>query len=683
MLCPAVSRVLTRYLPALLLAGCVTVASASDPRPATDAAAAADPGALDPETAALLERERIRTTILTAFDTANAPTQSRAAGMDAFNNALDGVLDLGPGAVSYLIPEVQSPSPDTFFFSVVALGHLGGPEAERALREAVELADREPGRFPEIRKMWGSYALALMGHADAVDLLEQGNKKLGRHEMLSHASALDVTAALAAPDSVPRLIARLDRVLEQAEDEALAGALLEALRRTGDPRARTRCLTLLDHPSWRVRRQCAEALRAAGEPEDVPRMLPLLDDAERRVRSAAAFYLEDVKSPKSVERLLAQLETEQAHDIRGAIYRALAALMGEGALPVFRNAMRQPNYMDRFYLVDATARIDSPRSLNLLREFLRDPDLTVQKQALLALADRPGAGPRDNLLIALRSTDWPVVRTAIEQLLRLRERRAAPRIADLLVNNALPNYAPSGLARVRLSTMLDALIDFGYTEVTDDLRRRIGRLNDVDADMMLERAVRDLDTIRERGEDHQRWVALLGDADPDRRRLAIRTLRRLGDHRAIDALIGAFDGAGRDDRLLILEVLAAAPDPRAGALAEKLLLDPAYDAAVEGPVRAAGAWLARRIGGPAMTDALRRSVGRREGWDYSVLVYYGVLAGRDAVPTLQTALRERTRRLAWKLMWENNEVIWMIGQLSHGRPIDRLDVPPERHSFPE
>jgi hypothetical protein len=106
-------------------------------------------------------------------------------------------------------------------------------------------------------------------------------------------------------------------------------------------------------------------------------------------------------------------------------------------------------------------------------------------------------------------------------------------------------------------------------------------------------------------------------------------------------------------------------------------MDEAYDAYDLRQLRSTAAWAARRIGGKKSVDLLRRSVKRREGDDMNVLVYLAILDGKNALPELTAYRFARVRDLEWQRGKEQERIDWMRRELSAGRSLSSLDLPPE------
>jgi hypothetical protein len=128
----------------------------------------------------------------------------------------------------------------------------------------------------------------------------------------------------------------------------------------------------------------------------------------------------------------------------------------------------------------------------------------------------------------------------------------------------------------------------------------------------------------------------------------------------------------------VLRAVGRSRSPEGGALVERVLMDPAFDAFEKTRLRTMAAWAARQIGGEPMSTALRRSAERREGQELETLEYLALLDGKAALPTLRASRVPRLRVYEWFHGKEMDRLDWMIREIAVGRPIDvEVDHPPE------
>jgi HEAT repeat protein len=546
-----------------------------------------------------------------------------------------------------------------------------------SLRKAYAIAEKDGGGLAARKKLWAVYALAMQGEAEAVDLLDAGRHKTSRIEIFESMSGLEVVAMLTQPASIPRLLARLEIPADPKETMPDTIYVLRALKRIADPATYSKIEPFLEHPNPRVRAEAARAVGALGLASATDRLMASLGDENDDARQAVALALEDQKPSGKRKEILAHLEVENDVFARAALYRLLGATEGEAVLDVLRGFLDRPDPLDRMWAADVIGKIDSKKGLNALRYALKDEGPSVALRAISAIEMIGGPGAEDTLLALLQDPRDDIVEATAQTLARMGEKRAGPRIAELILTKYLaePLVNPSRFAF--LYVLGDTLVELNFTEPLPRLREKVKLQPDGTVVSYVEGLIRRLSLLATNGEDRMKWVAMLGDNDTTTRRIAIRRVGEIGGSESVKALGEAFGRVDRDDQVEILRALARSASPEAAPLVERVLLDDAFDAPDGKAVREMSAWAARRIGGAKMTDALRRSAERRSGQEMNVLVYYAILAGKDSTPVLRSLRAPRLRYYERTRGLEQERLDWMIRELSAGRPIRSLDVPPE------
>src|SRR6185503_10434700 len=182
-----------------------------------------------------------------------------------------------------------------------------------------------------------------------------------------------------------------------------------------------------------------------------------------------------------------------------------------------------------------------------------------------------------------------------------------------------------------------------FTDPLPDLKEAARLQSDAQIVAYLDGLVRQLETLAENQDSVPKWIQTSGSPDRLLRTLAYGRLGELATPDALRALAAAFDRADLADQVEILHATGRSRSSEGGALVDRALSDPAFDAFERQPARAMAAWAARQIGGEAMAASLRRSAERREGLDFETLEYLAVLEGKAALPTLRAVRVPRLR----------------------------------------
>lgn len=637
----------------------------------------AAPSELDP--AQLVATERARAAVEAALEGYAEGAPNGDALLERVSRLAEGLAGLGQDVVPFLASEVDQDRRDTFEFAAYTLGLIAGPGAEAALRRAVERAERDAGQAALQRKSFACYALSLQGQVDALGLLDQGKREAAWIPVHGNFSTFEAAALHTAPRSTPVLLDMLARRVAQGAGAAELVPVLRAIRAAADPAAAEAVLALLEHDDADVRGEAAWTLGGLATPACQDALYGVLAAPDPALRLRAALALEATGAPGRPPALLSALRTETETVARGALYR----LLSESPVPCAEGlcSLEPPaDPRERLAFVAAVGRgPHEPARARLLRAMLSDPDNGVAREAALLLGQLGDTASARALEQALRTERLAVVRIVVDQLARLDRREAAPAIAARLTAVELASAVGDPFLRLPLSEMAEALVSLGHHRGLEDLRAAIARQTDAPLVESLEHAAAGLDLLRQHGSKLQTWIDLAAAPDAAVRELAWRQLGRAGGEPAAAALGRAFETADGAGRLSILRGLRDASAPSAAALVRRVLLDPAFDAASERPLRAEAAWILRRAGGPDAFSLLEAAARRRSGRDFAVLAYAAAVGGERALPLLADLGRTRMRYLGWERGAEREELERTRRRLAHGLPVTAaLDLPPER-----
>lgn len=625
----------------------------------------------------LVEREKARPRIEALLGGLTKPPKPGEE-PPTFHQVCTGLIGLGPVVLPFMAAELDLPTAQTFHVAAYVSGRVGGPEAIAALRKAVAVADGEEGPFAEARKQWAVFGLALAGSTDAIDLALTGKHRVAWPEFYEDMRLLEVLAGVLGPPAVPVLLRQLDALAEDETGKPDRVFVLRALGRVADTGAVGAVAARLGDADPRVRAEAVATLGKIGDPSTAARVIAALDDPDTGVQSQASLAILDLKPVAKTRELLARLETLTDADLRGRLYETLGELRVDGTLEAFRSHWNRPDPYERALLLYAIGRLGDRKALPLLRQATADKDLNIVLQAIRAIAAIGGEGALDTL-VALTSDARPLVaNAAAETVAELRVKRGAPRIAGRLVSMLAQDIVDFRM-RDTIRLLAESVVTLRYADPLEDLRLGAARQSDPEIKATLDAAVSRLALVAANGDDVAKWSAATANADPATRRLAVERLGEIGNKAAGAALVAAFDKATETDaRMEIVRAMGSVPSHEMQVAVARVLEDPAWDDESVLPVRAIAAWSARRLGGSAMLDALRRSAERRQGQDGETLVYLAQLGGASSLPTLRAVRWTRLARFDWRRGHEQDLLDWILRELSAGRSIRKLDVAPEK-----
>jgi len=644
-------------------------------------------GAIPPSVSAestaeeLVRREQVRAQVAAAMELYLSPTEDGNLRNDNLVRAVHDLAEIGEETVPFLANELSQAQQATFLFSTYALGLIGGSEAEQALRDAVAAADATPGTWGELRKAWACWALCLMGRAEGLDLMNQGQHFSAHAGMHSRMTVLESGAVLTSRDSTKHLLSQLERYNGENDPRYVERLnVIRALGQVGDPAALPTLAQAIAGGDLLVRRETGTALGGFDSPEAVAALLAALGDEDLMVRRGVALGLKVALPVGRVEPVIARLSVEDNSILRGILYEVIARAGGASGTDALLAQWGREDPTDRAQLVEVFPHLDPEKVRPFLRKALDDSDAGVRVAALRGGSISPDPQVRTWLIEAVSSPYWTVAQPAVDYLAALGEVKAAEPIAQRLIDLELSGVVTDPRQRLRVEKLGDALLALRDTRRVEELRAAAARQQDGMLVQYLERLLVRLDTLRTNGTKLKRWVEALASPEADVRLLAYAELGRLGSAQAGDALVQTF---GRVDVLEGVEILRALGQTSSKAgreLIERVLLGPEFDPIDRAPLRDMAAWSARRVGAE-MYPTLLQAVERREGRDTVPLVYLAVLGREKAIPILDRYRSARFRYLKWTRGDELPRLDWIRRQLAHDRSIDELDRPPREIAF--
>lgn len=630
----------------------------------------------------LIREEQVREAVEDAFDLMALKTPDGGIKNDNLVRAVDLVVAIGPEAIPYLIVELEQGHPDTFFFSVYALGRLGTEPVEIALREAAARADKAPGDWAALQKAWCCWALGLMGIPEAIDLVSEGKQSTGHTPIHANFTVLESIAVQTAPESLPHLTKQWEKYDPEPDPRYSKRVIhLKAIGHVPNEESRKLLVRVLneDHPI--LARQAAYSLGENDSVEAMNTLLEALDTPDVRVRRAVALALSETPLTGQLEKPAARLEVEENTIVRGALYRLIARAGGAQYTDLLLEQWGREDPVDRMQLVHVMPELEAQKVVPVLREALRDPASQVSIAAAVALADVGSPDAVQTLIDSVPSPFWTLASTCVDQLVRIHETRAAGPIAKRLIENELDVVVVDPRRRMQIEKLGDALVALGGTDRMDELREVASRQKDGFLVEYLERQIQQLQTLVDNGKKTKLWLEALGSSDPDVRMLAYDFLGRHGNAKTARALVDMFGRVEPEEGLAILRAVGRIDGEASRELIERVLTAPEFDGYERTALREQAAWNARQIGGEAMRDLLERAVVRRDGRDTLPLVYFAVLAGADAVPYLDRYRARRMSYINWKRGDEMKKLDWIRRQLTHGLSIASVDLPPQELEF--
>jgi len=629
----------------------------------------------------LVHEEEVRARVADALKLYQSPAESGAVRNDNLVRAVYLVADIGPDAVPFVVNELNQAQTPTFLFSAYSLGLIGTPEAEKALREAVESADATPGAWGELRKAFACWALTLMGRADALALMNEGQHRTSHTGMHAGMSVLEAGALMTGYASTPYLLAELERFNDDSDPQHTARfTALKGLGRVADPAALPTLLRALTEDDLLMRRELGPAIGGFDSPEAIGALLTALGDDDLLVRRGATIGLKQALPLGRLDPVVERLRIEDSAILREQLYEIIARAGGPAYTDLLVEQWGHEDPLDRAGLVAVLPSLDPKKARPMLQKALDDPDALVHAGAVRMAARDADPTVRQWLVEAVLSPFWTLAQPAIDALADQRVASAAGTIAHRLIDIELAGVVTDPRQRLRVEKLGDALVALRDASRLGDLRESAARQQDGTLVQYLDRTISKLTTIEQLGTKQKRWIEALGSPDADTRLLAYDYLGRRGTDQAVQPLVDSFPRVEQTEGVEILRALARFDTKTSRELVTRVLQAPEFAPIDRAPLRNMAAWTARRIG-PDMYPVLLSAVERRDGRDTLPLLYLAVLGEEQAIPVLDRYRPIRMRYIAWNRGKELDRLDWIRRQLAHGLPVEDVDVPPEDITF--
>jgi len=658
------------------IAICVLLASATAGR----AQDTADP------VQALMEQERIRALVESAFagvGEARLRYKDDTAFVEAYTDIAFELGTADPAVIPLLANETLQADPATFYLASYALALHATPEAIEALHAGVERADGEQTSFAADRKAHLIWALAAAGDVRAIRLADQGRHSIGDRSVHRNMTVLEASMILTAPESLEILHDELSQNdLAPPKERRRTLYSIRALGRIGDPSSLPVLLSLIKNESVLARMEAAKALALYPSKKSIDALFDALNDPAPSVSSFAAHSLLLLLPETRFRQVAELLDTVTSKPARKALYKLLARLDGEAAIPILMRHTATRDAIERRAVYDAAGLIRSPAVLDLLIHGMGDPDHGVGVTVVNALADIDLPRARRVLIRAIDSPRWPVAQRAATLAAHGRLDGAADTIRNRLLRVELPKLVRNASEKLRAEWLLDLSVELEDVKTLEGLEKALEVQRDGFLVVRIETAVHQLRAARDAGDDPEKWEALAFHEDAKIRETAYRHLSRAtAASAAARILVSAFGRVEPAEGEVILDLLADLDTGEAREVIERVLTTPEYQRPELYSVRDHAAWAARRLGGERMRAALQRSIEMRHGRDVRPIIYYTLLSGKEAIPLIEKWIVPRMRFSVVTRGMEYRHLRELLLSLSLDHAIDDTDRPPAELDF--
>jgi serine/threonine-protein kinase len=272
-----------------------------------------------------------------------------------------------------------------------------------------------------------------------IEVLKVHKDDLSVHELLRRAYELEpkekaalfaIIEDIISEDMVPDLINRMS-----GKDPAIKIHIMRLLGRF-DREDIVRALEgQLTDPNKLVRAAALDSLAKRGGDIRVEKVANLLQDPDLEVQNKAVDVLVKVNHPDTVKHLVEALKDESEYTRRSAV-EVLNEICSPESVKDLLNAIKDDDWWVRSRAGDALAEIGGPKVVHSVLELVKDKDEDIRRTAIEILNATKDDSAVDTLIKATGDADWWVRERAVDALAHIGNKKALPRLLDMLGNNA-------------------------------------------------------------------------------------------------------------------------------------------------------------------------------------------------------------------------------------------------------
>jgi HEAT repeat protein len=297
------------------------------------------------------------------------------------------------------------------------------------------------------------------------------------------------------------------------------------------------------------------AIGGIGEPA-IPAVAAMLSDSEAKVRSFAV-------------EVLVRIHGKEAANLLVPMVRDPDASVRESAWNVLSMKLMVPARIE--------LRAGSPADVAALKTAMRSPNDQTRRVATLVLSAMEGAEAGDTLAAAMVTGDASTRLAAAKGLALRGDKRALPAILDEIRKGEADDATVFVLSYFDEEEAVSALIGIARDAESKSRRRAIFALGNL--------AGRKTADAAQRARAVGALEEIIGQGDPDTRRMVVNALANYGNEAAVKYLIEDLEGTDWETRQAAAGWLGLIGDPGAEEALKKLLDDP--DESVRGSARIA------------------------------------------------------------------------------------------------
>ena len=272
-----------------------------------------------------------------------------------------------------------------------------------------------------------------------IEVLKVHKKDLSVHDVLQRAYKMEPKekAALFAiiedavsADMVPDLINRMG-----GKDPAIKIHIIRLLSKFNKDEISRALEMQLGDTNKLVRSAALDALGSRQGHVNIDRVAKLLTDPDLEVQGKAVDVLVRRNDPETIKFLVPALKDESEYARRAAV-EVLNEVCNPNSIKDLLEAIKDDDWWVRARAGDALAEIGGPKVVNAVLELVKDDDEEIRRTAVEILNAANDETAVDTLIKATDDQDWWVRERAVDALAQIGNKKALPKLVNMLGNNA-------------------------------------------------------------------------------------------------------------------------------------------------------------------------------------------------------------------------------------------------------
>ncbi|MGY8794978.1 MAG: HEAT repeat domain-containing protein, partial [Woeseiales bacterium] len=167
---------------------------------------------------------------------------------------------------------------------------------------------------------------------------------------------------------------------------------------------------------------------------NIERVAALLQDPDLDVQNKAVDVIVKINHPETVRYLVTALKDESEYTRRSAV-EVLNEIGDPDSVKDLFQAIKDDDWWVRARAGDALAEIGGPKVVNSVLELIKDKDEDIRRTAIEILNAIKDESAVEALIKATDDTDWWVRERAVDALAQLGNKKALPKLLDMLGKN--------------------------------------------------------------------------------------------------------------------------------------------------------------------------------------------------------------------------------------------------------